>query len=221
MKHSILFWLGSVANIMPFFGFELKFHPKETAFPIDVDTHTKTLHPCYCFQGSTSYLGKSYIYRSFRWYYTQNPAIGCCYVSPSTKWLGSHQHDVEGITILFDDSDIPCHVYFHAHGIGQGNWRTWDACAKTSQGLLIVYVARGSHASYPMEGVYLRAFGFANDCTSRHGICKIYQDFLKFNASESVVIEGKRFSTPIRKALPPTSFSLWKRLFLPCCLPKI
>ena len=84
--------------------------------------------------------------------------------------LGYHAHDVEGVYILFDPkTKKPRHVYYKAHGFGQGEWKPWEECDKTENGALIVYFAVNSHATYFRDGYFRRIFGFANDRTSRRG----------------------------------------------------
>ena len=85
-------------------------------------------------------------------------------------FLGYHPHDVEGVYILFDPkTKEPRHVYYKAHGFGQGEWKPWEQCRKTANGALIVYFAVNSHATYYKAGYFRRIFGFANDRTSDRG----------------------------------------------------
>jgi hypothetical protein len=77
--------------------------------------------------------------------------------------LGRHAADVERLFVLFDDDGAPAHVYFGAHGRGQGVWREWKHCMFTFDGLLKVFVARGSNGFYPAPGVYRRVLGLLSD----------------------------------------------------------
>lgn len=81
---------------------------------------------------------------------------------------GHHRHDVEGIYVLFDENKQPQHVYFKAHGLGQGMWMTWDECS-FSDGALVVYFSWRSHATYPNPGTVNRIYNFANDINSDGG----------------------------------------------------
>ncbi len=145
----------------------LRFHPWESTFPINTDSKA----PCSIHKGFITITGKMYVIYEYRFKYRENAAIGCCWwFCSNSKCLGYHEGDTESLVFLVDRlSEIIHHVYFKAHGRGQGVWRTWDECEKTQEGDLIAYVARGSHAFYPRKGIYVRVFGLANDLCSEEG----------------------------------------------------
>ncbi len=90
--------------------------------------------------------------------YRVNPGYSTC-----GHTMGSyHTGDVEHVTVLHG-KDGPQRMYFAAHGSTQGRWVDWEDVEKTKDGHPIVYVSKGSHASYPRKGRYVRVFGFAND----------------------------------------------------------
>lgn len=199
---------------MPFLGFELRFHPNERHLPIDFDPHFNVLHPCYCFHGTTTHQGTTYEYKSYKWYYTVNDGIGCCFMFPNKSSMGYHPNDVESVTVLFKDGE-PAHVYFHAHSYGQGVWRTWDQCEKSKKGYLVVYVARYSHASYPSKGIFWRVFGFANDVTSDKGICKEYNEFIELSPTQNVWVGNKIITSGMSRSLPTSSNTPLLRFCMP------
>lgn len=91
--------------------------------------------------------------------YRVNPGYSTC-----GHTMGSyHTGDVEHVTVLYHETDGPQRVYFAAHGATQGKWVEWEDVEKTKDGHPVVYVSKGSHASYPRKGRYVRAMGFAND----------------------------------------------------------
>lgn len=196
-------------RFMAIAGFELRFSPKETHFPTYISPHDIwEANPCYVYKGVTQHLGKEYTFHSYRWYYAMNPGIGCCFAFPGSRTMGSHEHDMEGVVILFDEHGSPKHVYFQAHGYGQGVWRTWEECEKTENGLLVVYVARYSHASYPNSRVYLRGFGFANDVTCSNGKRLTYTSFMEFPKESSL-------SNGMSRPLPSHSITPFLRFTIP------
>lgn len=81
--------------------------------------------------------------------------------------IGSHDADYEHVTYEVDDATGRIErIYFAAHGAGDGRWVRYEGAEKN--GLRpVVYVAVGSHASYPRTGVYLRFGGAANDRCNR------------------------------------------------------
>lgn len=141
-------------------GVILKFHQWEEDFPIA---------PPKKYIGIYEYQGVSYLTVELEFEYEENGAIGlgwCCF--PKSRCLGYHERDRESIFILYDNNYIPRHVYFKAHGRGQGMWVPYHEC-ETENGKLVVYVARASHAFYPYAKIYWRAFIFASDLTSNTG----------------------------------------------------
>lgn len=83
--------------------------------------------------------------------------------------IGEHYADIEHQMIEFNTSGKPLRMYFAAHGGENGMWVAWDKVehASNSPDTPIVYVARGSHASYPKIGYWFRLYGAANDQTNR------------------------------------------------------
>ena len=48
-------------------------------------------------------------------------------------------------------------------------WKRWQECEFNKDGALVIYIAYGSHATYPSTGTVPRILGFANDCASCKG----------------------------------------------------
>lgn len=142
---------------------ELRFHPCETEFPFHGN--------CTITEEDFMYDNVLYNKLEYHFEYDENMAIGCGWcICPRASCLGYHHGDRERIIMLQNKTSRAIdYVYFNAHGRGQGVWKDYDECeVNLTDGSLIVYVARGSHAFYPHAGVYFRIFGLANDyCSSR------------------------------------------------------
>jgi hypothetical protein len=99
--------------------------------------------------------GKRYLQYIFK--YAYNAAYQIFF-----KNVGAHYADFEHVTIELNAQNSPQRIYFAAHGYNWGAWRDWDSI-ELHDNRPVVYVARGSHASYWAPGVYWRIFGLAND----------------------------------------------------------
>ena len=80
--------------------------------------------------------------------------------------VGEHWCDIEHQTLELDADLKPVRLYYAAHGGENGVWVAWDDVEKSGD-RPVVYVAKGSHASYPKAGYWFRLFGAANDQTAR------------------------------------------------------
>lgn len=83
--------------------------------------------------------------------------------------LGEHKADLEHITIEIDQKTKKLErLFLAAHG-REGVWMEADHKDLEYEGNThpVVYSAKGSHATYPRAGVYIRIFGFANDHTKK------------------------------------------------------
>ena len=147
----------------------LRFHPKETNFPVLIQDQESNDTPVYITEQKYDIGGVTMDMSSYSFYYHNNYAIGCGHsLFPKNSLLGYHEHDIEHVSI-YSQHGKPITVYFSAHGRGQGMWRDWDMCEKDSSGRLVVYVALNSHACYPEPKKYWRVFGLANDDCSNKG----------------------------------------------------
>ena len=77
------------------------------------------------------------------------------------KTFGAHYADIEHCTVrvernIYTDEWERVGTYYAAHG---SKWGQWDYSGRSPT----VYIANGSHASYPSAGTYGRIYGFAND----------------------------------------------------------
>ena len=81
--------------------------------------------------------------------------------------LGAHDGDWEHVTVRVDkSSDVISHIYYGAHGWRDGVWRAAGEF-EADKSRPVVYVARGSHATYPQAGRWLRIWAGANDLCER------------------------------------------------------
>lgn len=148
----------------------LRFHPRESHFPVESDRDQKVVHCSRCEIPGFMLGDHRYTFVEYKFTYTANGAIGCGYCClPRAECLGYHEGDVEKLIMLMDETNRISKVYFKAHGRGQGIWRDASQCEFDDHGNLVAYVARESHAFYPSPGIKWRAYGFANDLCSRRG----------------------------------------------------
>jgi hypothetical protein len=188
---------------------QLKFDKREQSFPSPYDDGEAI---SYSYTGKLTWNQKEYKYTRFMWYYKENPGVGCFGLFPKSRAMGYHPHDIEGVTILYDKEE-PCHVYFHAHGYGQGTLVKWEYCEKTADGALVVYVAKYSHASYPKPGVYRRVLGIASDVAKGDGKQITYGDYADIPATITLT-DGQTRKVDLQKIPTMSAPSQW--LF---CLP--
>lgn len=196
-------------------GMELRFHPDEKYFPTwyTNDHGTSIEHPVFVVKGKHRYADEvKYTCVGYQFYFTVNPAIGLNGVNPKDKLmgrhffcfqsgrpcLGYHKYDVESIFVLFDEQNQPLSVYFGAHGLGQGTWMSWNEC-ECENGVLHVYVALNSHATYPISKTVIRGLGFANDYTSSKGrhIRLTSKDYADAKVWHKVFAEGIEIKSEI------------------------
>lgn len=127
---------------------------------LQVPRSEKTTRPIYYVEKQVEYQGQVYLALYLSLFFMVNPG----YAS-----IGYHPADVEKVVILRDiATQEPRHVYYCAHGHGEGIWIPWDKCEKSRDNALLVYVSPASHAMYPHRGRYLRMFALVNDnCDGR------------------------------------------------------
>ena len=173
----------------------LYFHPSETVFP----NNNGTTVNCTTHMGTLTYNGTVYDSIEYAFNYEENIGQGCFFCCPTSTACGYHEGDRERIMILKQNNNIE-YVYFNAHSPGQGVWVRWQDCNKDTDGNLIAYVARGSHAFYPNPETYLRIFGFANDQCSNNGL----------SLTTNVTGSHNDYIVPKQHSITPT-----QRFFLP------
>ncbi|GBG72666.1 hypothetical protein CBR_g12238 [Chara braunii] len=211
-----------------FRGFELRFHPAEKVFPqvLDIANPFQVCSklpeiPIYVSNSASMiYQGVEYTAITYSLYYVENPSPAFGGLFPRN--VGYHEGDVEKLTILYSKDPYrewePCHVYFFAHGSGQGIWLPWGECQHTDDNYLIVYVAKNSHASYYLPGTYVRIFGVANDHCSERGKHLRVSAYLK--AFDHQVNKGVHLSASA--AIPPQrSVKPWERFAWPIVSKKV
>lgn len=192
---------------------ELRYHPTETCF---LGTIQQSDGPPngYVTYGTEVRGGKQYQVTTVTFFYKENLAIGLGYcLFPRAPLLGYHPNDIEFISI-YSYAGEPNFVFFSAHSPGQGVWVPWSEC-ETSNGNLVVYVARGSHASYPHSGTYFRAFGLANDMCSSKGLSQILDVDHLIPSYDYTSPNGIRLYKDLRPAPLPTSITPLQRFLLP------
>lgn len=85
--------------------------------------------------------------------------------------LGAHDCDIEHATLRVRKKDLRIvEMFYSAHRSTDGVWVPVEQMELHQTTHPILYIAKGSHAIYPKESVYIRIIGFANDHTSRDGI---------------------------------------------------
>jgi hypothetical protein len=83
--------------------------------------------------------------------------------------IGGHDCDIEHITIhVSKNLHTITEIFYSAHGTADGMWVS-SANIEFTGSHPNVYIARGSHATYPTAGIYYRIFGLANDFTRNDG----------------------------------------------------
>jgi hypothetical protein len=143
----------------------INFHPLETVFP----NNNGTTVDCTIREGHFNYKGIVYDSIEYAFDYAESIAEACFFCCPKSSCCGYHLGDHEKVILLKLNNNIE-HVYFNAHGVGEGMWKRWQDCDKDTDGNLIAYVSRGNHAFYPEPKTYLRIFGFSNDQCSNRGL---------------------------------------------------
>lgn len=149
---------------------ELRFHPKEKGKLSKKDFSESSVPIVYYRYDEYIYLyyGQKYLSITYYMHYAENYAIGLNHMFPYNSSLGYHPIDIEILRILYDiETGIPQFVFFSAHA-QEGIWVPFNKCEFINN-KLIVYVALGSHAIKPHDGISLRIFGFANDHYSKNG----------------------------------------------------
>lgn len=149
--------------------------------------------------------------------YANNPGYDCC-----CCLLGYHQSDVEHVTLVIRGG-VVTRVYFAAHGSTQGLWVPAHLCewGGDTGCRLVVYSAKGSHASYPRVGTYYRVFGFANDHCSDKGFSSDRVHLLEMPDAEWTKYKGTLAPTgvdpPRRQAWfgheDGSTITWWQRFF--------
>lgn len=135
--------------------------------------------------------------------------------------VGSHIHDLEHITVRINKNGELLKVYFGAHQAKDGLWKDKNDVSFVNQTHVKVYIARGSHATYPKGGCWPRAFCTINDYTG-DGDIWFPDNVPVINDAIWNLWQGSydTADTPARKDWykqeEPSSTNFWKRLCCPC-----
>lgn len=160
------------------FNLQLRFHQDEDWYPCTKTFEDSNDFPIY-WKNSSDYdfYGKKYKCVDYVVYYKENGAIGLFNISKYSKILGYHKIDIERIRILHD-GDKPQYIYVSAHA-QEGTWAgvytnklpNGKKCpqVKIQDDMIVVYVAKWSHAMYVSNGTKFRIVAIANDKTSDKG----------------------------------------------------
>jgi hypothetical protein len=113
----------------------------------------------------------------YHFLYAYNGGYQVCHLPCEKCKEGSHQADIEHITIVIDKETYENYleaseskhqaikqVYFAAHGSKQGLWVN-RSDLYYYDGKIAVFSSFNSHASYPEPGIYWRCLGAINDYT--------------------------------------------------------
>ena len=207
----------------------LFFHPKEKRRLCKLQNIygsviNKNDNCCYIgYNDNYSYNGNRYYGECYYFLYTDNDAIGCCDICPSNKYLGYHKFDCERVIILYnyekylDNIYVAEHVYFAQHSSKQGQWKKWEECDInyiTDKPTLNIYVALGSHASYPKPGITFRVFCFGNDtCKKNQKYSTLIENY--YNAIDiNIPIRMKSLFNQV----PEKEMTLFQKFLIPFSL---
>jgi hypothetical protein len=106
----------------------------------------------------------------YYYFFTYNAAyrINIPFTDKCVSIGGNHHYDCEHIRIRINNNNSGIlGIFYSAHSPDQGSWIKPYNIEYMERTHPIVYIARGSHASYPQPGIYLRICCAANDITSR------------------------------------------------------
>jgi len=118
--------------------------------------------------------GNVYLFYSFLYSYNGPKKVA------GIRDVGAHYGDLEHITVVLDQASNIKEIFYAAHSSDQGRWVKPDQ-VEFEGSHPIVYIANGSHASYPKEGVVFRFYGFGNDYTNKGlkwtpPVIRVYKD---------------------------------------------
>lgn len=119
------------------------------------------------YEGKRDGVPKIYVHYVF--FYGHNGAYKIAPLGIDLADAGEHKTDVEHMTIEIDKETKKLErLFLAAHG-EEGVWMDANhKHLKYEDGTHpVVYSAKGSHATYPREGVYVRIFGYVNDNTEK------------------------------------------------------
>jgi hypothetical protein len=209
----------------------LYYHPKEKRKTctiqdlINTTSNIKNDNMC-CYVAKND----NYIYKNTRYYsecyyfvYTNNDAIGCFHLCPSNKSLGYHKYDCEKVIVLYDYNKYLTnifegkYIYFAQHSSKQGQWLKWKDCNidyVLDKPTLNIYVALGSHASYPKPKTTIRIFCFGNDN------CSYNEKYSKFimNYYDALDIQSPIRMEKVVKQVPEKEMTKLQKVCIPFTL---
>lgn len=121
--------------------------------------------PYYCHYAEfDSYIDLQYVFL-----YTRNGPYDICGLQ--CVQIGEHPYDLEHVTIRLDKATKELKkVHFGAHQGKDGVWKDAKDVQLFDLTHVKVFIAKGSHATYPDSGCWCRIFCTANDCTSSDGL---------------------------------------------------
>lgn len=112
------------------------------------------------FQDLHIYEGHKYI--TYVYFYPYNSASKILGLTEA----GEHLADIEHITIELDIYNTPLRYYYASHGKKEGTWYQ-PSEIEFENDRPVIYVARGTHASYNKPAIFPRFFGFTKDETNK------------------------------------------------------
>ena len=204
------------------------FKPMAVSRYLNVPMSESSNTPVYYHFKIVTYQGIQYLGLYYVFFFSTNPGYKCC----CCCFMGRHSADVERMVILIDLVDLtPQHVFYGAHGNGQGTWVPYGKCEKDNDGRLRVYVSPTSHGLYPHPQHNFRACCFANDPTLYAGFAWTPQrgDFVRswtqsWSNTSAIYQVAPGINNPKNVSDPETkSIKAWQRFFImfPCVSKKL
>lgn len=131
-----------------------------------LDAHQNLVTACYVVTSET----KTHIYLQYIFLYGFNaPYPFGPFTGNFTDIQNAHEGDIEHINIEVDAiTHVPSRIFYSAHADPEGFWIDANhPDMEYEEGHPVVFVAHGSHATYPKAGTYVRIYGVANDETNK------------------------------------------------------
>ena len=140
--------------------------------------------------------------------------------------VGAHVGDIEHVSVFLKQNDDSGEyeiqkMYYAAHGSKWGKWVDKQDIEFIGDHP-VIYISKGSHASYHKPGIYWRVFGLANDCCDRGFLWT--PQVIDVNNKSVMLYQGKWgtvrnfVASSWWKSEHIHSASFWKRMFAPCLL---
>lgn len=131
-------------------------------------------------------------------FYLQDGGTKCCLPFNcycTDTYFSKHEYDYE-IVIIEVKNDSINRVCFCPHGLEENFWicneDTPSILDPYNKNKVHVYVSRSKHASYPIDGVIWRHFGFANDIIDSPRVVYLFPLLLTESSINSQLFSSKK-----------------------------